>query len=905
MRSVGGFPQIGCWGANRPASRNGERVKYHGTLLDLHAAIQELNCPETLKLLNIDESLLDLPGTTLSYIERCDQWKKLLDVVGSIPHLIDQSSRDYVPLVGFWGHFSSGKSTLINAMMEIGGDEYPPYRRKTGRNPTDKRITLTTHFDGFEATRLEFASSADDVDVVQGPRSAVLERMTLVDTPGLGDDPAEMEAVIRFLHLVHVLVLTVDGRRPFADTEKDFHLLDMAFNRLAGVPKIFAVTSAVDFLQDRKGDFDTDWGDAEAEEFWEETIRRLAADRRFGEHVKTLARTPHHFVDSIEGFRIEQLMGSIDPAVLDDEQRERTDLARAEYVVKSSVESLDYLQDYVGERSRNLAALRADAEQRSQTTQTAIENLIGDLGRRLSSEVEFLTGNRRSGDELATPVDQIVTIETVSRGMDVAETESVMRGVLEQVAESRRHTLIRRANESYRKRTRESDEPFRSEVLVEADIDAAVERTELLDQLKRSGRDAATAALARHGATRTTGLEILERRWERTRVSSSVRDIQKELEGFGRTHDDTVKALIAYITQPSSLELLREHGFVGFDESGQRRAMPESIDVHNGNEYRRFMNEVEQCTASLKRIYDEAAEELEGIELGDGITVAEGADGSVPEGPGKSALKPVVDRVTEGVLAAVDELDEAVGAQIVELAKKVVVARTEKTARVREIWKARGRVVLRVVGVVLVFGIVAFSIEGLKPGVWASLWSSLPQWMIEGAVSGVVASLVLSVCAFVLIGFSNANLRAAFGSTLLARVTLESLQRAQKKKIRKACVEGMDKLQKKAAEAVNSVDGLLLQAVIEWLEEECEAYMASVRGLGKIRERVNERAQLVRGLGNKLSEFRSSVMADSRQRSEQIRSAAVSTHMSTIRQAAEDVENLRQAIVGIAENARD
>ena len=872
--------------------------------MELHTAIQELDCPATLALLNIDESLLDLPGTTLSYIERFDRWKRLLDVVGSIPQLIDQSSKDYVPLVGFWGHFSSGKSTLINAMMGIGGDEHPPYKRKAGRNPTDKRITLTTHFDRFEVTRLEFAASVDDVDVVQGPRSALLERMTLVDTPGLGDDPAEMEAVIRFLHLVHVLVLTVDGRRPFADTEKDFHLLDMAFNRLAGVPKIFAVTSAVDFLKDRKGDFATHWEEAEAEAFWKETTRRLVADRRFGEHVETLAETAHHFVDSIEGFQIEALLESIEPAVLDEEQRERTDAARAEYVIECSVDSLDYLQGYVTERSRHLGALRADAELRSQNTQTAIENLIGDLGRRLSSEVESLGGNRRRGDELATPVEQIVTIETVTRGMDVPETEAVIRETLEQVVDTRVNHVVRRANESYRKRTRGADEPFRSKALTEADIVVAMESTELLQQLKRGGRDAAMAALARHGVIRTAGLEILERPWERTRVTSSARDVQTELERFERTHDDTVKALIAYITQPGSLELLREHGFVGFDESGERRAKPESIDVRNGEDYRRFVEEVEKCRASLKGIYDEATEQLEGVGSGAGAAVLEDGDGWAADGSEESALKPVVDLIAKGALAAVDDLDLAVDAQIVEVAKAETVARTGKTGRVREIWKARGRVVLRVGAVLLMFGLVGLGIEGLVPGVWAEMWSSLPQSMIEGAVSGVVASLAFSVCAFVLIGFSNANLRAAFGSTMLARIRLASLRRAQKKRIRKACVEELEKLQEKAVEAVSSVDGSLLGAVIGWLEQECGAYMESARELGQIRERVNERAQLVSRLASKLSEFRNRVIAQLRERSEEIRSAAVSTHMSTIRRAAEDVEELREGLARIAEKAR-
>lgn len=880
-------------------------MKYDAILQELFAAIQELNSAATLALLNIDDRLLELPDTTRSYIERCEQWKRLLDVVASIPHLIEQGDRDYVPLVGFWGHFSSGKSTLINAILGIPPDEHPPYKRKSGRNPTDKRITLTTHFDHFELTRLEFAASAEKVDIVQGPRSPLLEQLTLVDTPGLGDDPAEMDAVIRFLHLVHVLVLTVDGRRPFADTAKDFHLLDIAFNQLPGVPKIFAITSAVDFLKDRKGDFDTDWDQADAEQFWEETVRRLLSDRRFGERGDSLAATPHHFVDSIEGFQIQELLSSISPSVLDEEQRARTDGARAEYIIRCSVDSLNYLRDHVAERSQHLAALRLEAERRSQHTQTAIENLIVDLERRLSTEVEFIGDDRGDGEELAAPIDQIVTLETVTRGNDVPDTETAIRKALERAVNARRSHVVHRAIQNYRKRAKGADERFRSDTLAATDISAAIEKTQLLDQLKRGGRQASTVTLARHRAGRTLGLETLEKRWERTRVISSARSIEKEFESFERTHDDTVRGLIAYITQPSSIELLQEHGFVAFDELGERVATPESIDIRNGGDYRRLMDDVEQCTTALKAIYDEAAEELEASGSPNASVDSGELGESAPDEPSELALKPIVDQISRAALAAVADLDHAVDTQIMELTKSVAEARLEKTARVREVWQARWLVLARVVAGIGVFAAVGMGVEALMPGAWAKAWSSLPQWMIQGAVSGVVASLTLSVFAFFLIGFSNARLRVAFGSTVLARINFASLQRAQKKRVRKACVDELEKLQLGAGNAVGSIERLLLGAVIEWLRDDCTIYAESADELREIRERVNERAQLVKGLANKLAEFRDSIPTQLRERSSQIRSAAVSAHMLTIRRAAEDVEGLRATIARIAESARE
>ena len=881
-------------------------MKYKATLQNLYAAINQLDSPTTLALLNIDERLLGLPETTLSYIARHDHWKRLLDVVASIPHLIEQGSTDYVPLVGFLGHFSSGKSTLINAIMGIKPNEHPPYRRASGRNPTDRDITLTTHFDHYSRTRDQFLSPVDRVGVVQGPPSSLMERMTLVDTPGLGDDPAEMATVVRFLHLVHVLVLTVDGRRPFADTDKDFMLLDIAFNRLSGVPKIFAITSAVDFLGDRKGNFETDWNEAEAAAFWQETLTRLVGDTRFKERRQTLAETPHHFVDSIEDFRISNLLKSIVPVVSDEDQRARTDIARAEYVINVAVDSLSHLEAYVAERSRHLGKLRSDAEERSKNTQTAIDNLIADLTRRLPEIVESLQRDGGGAAELAAPLDQIVTTETVGEGIDMFATESTIRATLQEVIGARRSQVVRRAYENYRKGKSGVRETYRSKALSNDDVADAIAGTELLRQLRRCGRNAYRAAMVRHQATRTLGLEILERHSERMRVTSTARDIQFEFDRFQQRHDDTVKALIAYITQPSSLELLREHGFVGFDESGHRIAEPESIDMTDQEDYLQIVDEIEQCKSSLKTIYDDAAEELKLSEVADrsatnSDTEYEWRDASIDE----SALKPIIEQIAANASGGLDDLEQAVDSQIEDLIGAFIKAKQITKTRVREIWRARGRIALRLAGVMLLIGATIWTVEKFAPQVvWENLWASLPDWMIQGVVSSIGTSLALGVCVFVLIGFTNANLRVAFGSTTLERLKLGSLRRRHKRGLRRSSEEKLEEAKAKAAKAVNSTEKALLGAVMRWLQNQCDAYASSALELQEIRQRVNERTQLVNGLVSKISTFQNELAAKVRQRSERIRSEAVSTHISTIQEAAEAVEQLRKILARIAEEAR-
>ena len=81
--------------------------------------MRALDRPNCLTILNIDEGALELPTTTREYLERYRAWSQLRNIAGSIPDLLNQS--DDIALVGFLGHFSSGKSSLINALLGVSG----------------------------------------------------------------------------------------------------------------------------------------------------------------------------------------------------------------------------------------------------------------------------------------------------------------------------------------------------------------------------------------------------------------------------------------------------------------------------------------------------------------------------------------------------------------------------------------------------------------------------------------------------------------------------------------------------------------------------------------------------------------------------------------------------------------
>lgn len=100
-------------------------------------------------------------------------------------------------LMVFLGPFSSGKSSIINALL--GRPDVLP----VGITPTTERITMLRHGDTQRTAR------SGDFDTVFFP-SELLRRVSFVDTPGLESVFAEHEAVTRrFLHRADAVILVM------------------------------------------------------------------------------------------------------------------------------------------------------------------------------------------------------------------------------------------------------------------------------------------------------------------------------------------------------------------------------------------------------------------------------------------------------------------------------------------------------------------------------------------------------------------------------------------------------------------------------------------------------------------------------------------------------------------------
>jgi predicted GTPase/ABC-type transporter Mla MlaB component len=870
-------------------------------LKQLLADVELLNTDATRKLLYIDDSLINRPETTRAYIERHHQWARLLEVVSSIPRLVGQGNT--VPLVGFLGHFSSGKSSLINALLGIGRNEHPHFKRETGEHPTDKGIMLTTHFEHFNDVRRRFPSTLANIAVIQGPALPLLEHMTLVDTPGLGDNAAEMELVIQFLHLVHVLVLPVHGRQPFADSDKAFALLNLTFKDLAGVPKIFVVTNADHFLNDRHGDFETDWNQAAADKFWRDTLTRLNSDSRFQAHREALTTTEPIFVDSVDGFQIDRLRDTLLPIVRDNAQRARTDAARTGYVFRCAAAALRHLEHYISERSRHLAALRQQAEERSQNTETAIEDLVRDLGLRLNDKSQRLPVDPQQLATLNDPLAQIITVQTIQQSLNINQYLSQFQAKLNSCARLRLNQVMRRALATYEQRRANPQARYQSEVLTPDDVERVVNESGLHGAMKKCAQLEAQVAISKYKERLQSGLGVLDTALDQFRVNDVLRDFKDEIEKFERKHDDSVKGLFAYVTQPTSKELLREHGFVTFDDAGNRRVDPEDIAVFDLEEYVNIENAVDRCKNALREIRQLTATSADLTDRGDSAT----GDNAVSEKLGSTfestAMKPVTAYVTQQVSIAVSSYDNVMQVAIDNVLNTTRDRESEQVARIQSIWTARRQLAVRFLIMAVFLGGIAFALKQYAPDTLAKFLDTIPKSVIYDAMVNIIASLVVLVIAGLITlgwtGFSNPAAKAAFSSTISLRLRTWWQRRNQLRQLRKIAIEALRTL----TNGIGHLDTACLSAITQWIQTQNAEFIEVHGRLAKAREQVNQRARNIGDLVTTISPWITNLPKRLLERSKSIREDAIAEHMATIREAADSVETLRSTIVRIAENA--
>ena len=868
-----------------------EPMDERAILVSLRESVNELNCPDTLSILDIDGTRVTAHDATREYIARYETWSKLINISKSIPDLLKQP--DHIALVGFLGHFSSGKSSLINALLKEGPEGY---QRDTGQHPTDTQITLIAHPKHDELMRQSPYSTIDDIVVETGPVNEFLDHATLVDTPGLGNEAQEQETVTRFLHLCHVLVLTIDGRRPFADKDKDFELLDIAFNRLRGVPKVLVVTSAEEFLASRQAEFATGWQQAKADTFWEGLVQRLAKDQRFAAHLDVFQSVPRIFVDSKEGFRIDELKRTLRPIVTDDNHRSRAKLAQARYVLNMAGEALAALYSYISTRSDKLNRLQTEAQRRAYETETAVDQLLQSLDAPFGQVMQRLVESRQRIPSASFALAEVVTPQAIDQlhGDAVRELESSIRGALRQRLADSRKSVRRHIRRHFGKRTRRwfrTKGDWSLQVLIDRLLVVSGEMPTLTRVVTTCGRTMLSSVNQQLTSMVVASRQHLDRPSEELDILWSMDTIKASLRDFSRTYDDGIRAFYAFVSQPTSIDLLSEHGVVGFDEFGEQAVQTESIKAQSSSDaFDVIRRTAEVCSDRLWSLHGEKTD--------DELTVGSPDDDAESEPPstiervslGESYRERIASRIaricrekTAGFVASLsDQMNEAVS--------RVDAERAVFVDQRGDIWMARLGVAWRLLLALILLGAGA-AIVRTVPSISGALDALVTENLVEGAVGGAI----LMALAFVLTGGRNENLRQALQPVTVRRLKYLQLRRKHATALDEVFRRSYDQLIEDLETYPLQVDQAIVSGVVDRVQSN-SVYRRTKQELSELRKSIQQRCELLDEFIRAVNEHLNQIPEELRERAANIKEKAVEEHLARIRSVVSSVDRVKSKV---------
>lgn len=309
--------------------------------------------------------------------------------------------------VGFLGHFSSGKSSMINSIL---GEKKEETKRATDLNPTDEHITLITHPDnrtrllgmvreGLVSTRAVFVDSK------------LLKNLVLMDTPGTGDPKIAEEVVRDSLPLCDMILYALNPTSLFDHT--DIPLLKLQQKYLTDIPFRFVVSRADEFRQDRyapvsESNFDN--------EKYESTIAVAAA--RINTELGRDRFTVSEFlaIDNLENFRIDQLREFV-LAPTDTSNHEQLIMLhshKVRFFLEQSRQILSFFQTTVQKKTEFAATFVTQAKLNIEEFQKRVQIGKGELQSELQRCHDEI---KRSTDgaigQLKGTIDTFVLVENV------------------------------------------------------------------------------------------------------------------------------------------------------------------------------------------------------------------------------------------------------------------------------------------------------------------------------------------------------------------------------------------------------------------------------------------------------------------------------------------------------------
>ncbi|HTU70844.1 MAG TPA: dynamin family protein [Candidatus Baltobacteraceae bacterium] len=362
-------------------------------------------------------------------------------------------------LLAVVGEFSSGKSFLLNALLEKFG------LLAVDINPTTATITELEAGSSDEATAIfedgrreripldalnRFTTGTENngpTRVIVKTDSPLLRRgFVLADTPGLASiDPAHRRATLQFLPTADAVLYLIDTQQPFSEGDASF----LGIIR-QHIDSIFIVQTKIDLWQQPQGDGRPAWEAAY------ERIAALAAVHAPGTYVYALSAREYvdgkleHDEAKIEASRFPKFLQALDASLI-----RRTGRARLQRARDHVASAVDGARSQIEHDLAMLALDRDALDQRRAQVQPALQRLDEDARRRgdalLQSGIATRASIHQRGAQLAGDLEralaQAIDTADISRLRDRERLNIIVDRVVAHVVEEFAHDAAGRVGD--------------------------------------------------------------------------------------------------------------------------------------------------------------------------------------------------------------------------------------------------------------------------------------------------------------------------------------------------------------------------------------------------------------------------------------------------------------------------
>ena len=504
---------------------------------------------------------------------------------------------------------------------------------------------------------------------------------------------------------------------------------------------------------------------------------------------------------------------------------------------------LGVLLAYISTRSENLNRLHTEAQRRADGTAIAVEELLQSLESSFATVRQRLHDSRQGIETGTFAVEAIVTSQAIneSQGPTLRKLEGDIREALERRLSDVRRPTWRRVRRQYMARTR-GWFPAKGNVDVDTllgwQFDVGSDGTGLASASTKCARGILRVVNQQLTAAIASSIQHLRSTSEAWEIGTSARDIEFSLEKFERTHDDSVRSFYAYVSAPSSSDLLREHGFVGFDESGEQAVRTESIDALNCLGFAAISRASESCKERLRLVRREDPEDLD-------RSLDEDEERSIEDGAfGDGYRDHVANRVNVVCQQRVDELVSGLSERVDRFVKDVGEERTRVVSLRARIWRARATLVGRFAVVAISLSGVLFAFFKLAPNQSALFWSMLSDRLFEAMLVGSLSTVLVLAFGYVVSGAKNENVRRALRPILLEKWASRTNRRRLALALKAHFDESYDQLVSDVDEMPLQVDQAIADGVVEWLKNHSDSYRQAEIELAELQRVIVGRCEL-------------------------------------------------------------